>query len=90
MVHELKKVGLKVERQVALPVNYDDVQIDLGYRIDLMVEDTLIIELKTVDKLLPIHMAQLMSYLKLSGKRVGLLINFNTEHLRDGIKRIVL
>jgi len=90
LVHELKKTGLKAETQIALPLSYDGVQIDIGYRLDLLVNDVLIVELKAVDKLTPLHQAQLMSYLKLSGKRVGLLINFNTEHLRDGIKRIVL
>jgi len=90
LVHELKKTGLKIETQIALPLSYDGVQIDIGYRLDLLVNDVLIVELKAVDKLTSLHQAQLMSYLKLSGKRVGLLINFNTEHLRDGIKRIVL
>lgn len=89
LVHELKKAGLKTETQIALPLSYDGVQIDIGYRLDLLVSDVLIVELKAVDKLTPLHQAQLMSYLKLSGKKVGLLINFNTEHLRDGIKRIV-
>ncbi|NTW99335.1 MAG: GxxExxY protein [Geobacteraceae bacterium] len=90
LVHELKKAGLKTETQIALPLRYDGVQIDIGYRLDLLVNDVLIVELKAVDKLTSLHQAQLMSYLKLSGKRVGLLINFNTEHLRDGIKRIIL
>jgi GxxExxY protein len=86
--YELTKRGLKVLSQVTLPVVYDGVEIDLGYRIDLMVEDTVIVELKAVEKVLPIHEAQLLSYLKLSGKRLGLLINFNVLHLVDGIKRI--
>jgi GxxExxY protein len=90
LVHELKKTGLKTETQIALPLAYDGVQIDIGYRLDLLVNDVLIVELKAVDKLTSLHQAQLMSYLKMSGKRVGLLINFNIEHLRDGIKRIVL
>jgi GxxExxY protein len=90
LVHELKKSGLKTETQIALPLSYDGVQIDIGYRLDLLVNDVLIVELKAVDKLTPLHQAQLMSYLKLSGKRLGLLINFNTEHLREGIKRIIL
>jgi GxxExxY protein len=76
--------------QVALPVFYDGVQLDVGYRIDVLVEDCVVVELKAVEKLTSLYQAQLMSYLKLSGKRVGLLINFNTEHLRDGIKRIIL
>ena len=90
LVHELKKAGLKPETQIALPLSYDGLQIDIGYRLDLLVNDVLIVELKAIDKLTPLHQAQLMSYLKLSGKRVGLLINFNTEHLRDGIRRIIL
>lgn len=81
---------MKVKTQLALPLFYDGVHIDIGYRLDLLVSDLLIVELKAVDKLTSLHQAQLMSYLKLSGKRVGLLLNFNTEHLRDGIKRIVL
>lgn len=87
--HELKKRGSRVERQVALPVVYDGVRIDVGYRLDLLVEDAVIVELKAVEKIAPIHEAQLLSYLKLSGKKVGLLINFNVLHLKDGIKRMV-
>jgi len=90
LVHELKKNGVNVLSQVALPVFYDGVQLDVGYRIDVLVEDCVVVELKAVEKLTSLYQAQLMSYLKLSGKRVGLLINFNTEHLRDGIKRIIL
>lgn len=89
LVHELHKVGFHVASQLALPVVYDGIQIDVGYRIDLLVNDSIIVELKAVEKLLPIHQAQLLSYLKLSGKRIGLLINFHELHLRDGIKRMV-
>lgn len=89
LLHELRKLRLKVNTQVALPVAYDGVKIDAGYRLDLLVEDTVIVELKAVEAILPIHQAQLLSYLKLSGKQVGLLINFNVLHLKDGIKRIV-
>jgi GxxExxY protein len=89
LVHELRKAGLRVRTQVALPVVYDGVQLDVGYRIDLLVEELVVVEIKTVESLLPIHKAQLISYLKLSGRQLGLLINFNTVHLRDGIKRIV-
>jgi GxxExxY protein len=89
LLHELRKRGQKVLSQVALPVVYDGVKIDVGYRIDLLVEDVVIVELKAVEKLLPIHDAQLLSYLKLGGYRVGLLINFNVLHLKDGIKRKV-
>ncbi len=87
--HELRKTGIAVERQVALPVRYDGVQIDCGYRTDLLVERKIIIELKAVDKLAPIHEAQLLTYLKLAGLNLGLMINFNVLHLREGIKRIV-
>jgi len=90
LVYELKKNGVKVLSQVALPVSYDGVQLDAGYRIDVIVEDRVIVELKAVEKLTSLHQAQLMSYLKLSGNKVGLLINFNTVHLKDGVKRIVL
>ena len=87
--YELEKRGLKVQQQVGLPVLYDGVRVDLGYRLDLLVEDEIIVELKTVDRLTAVHEAQLLSYLKLSTKRIGLLINFNVAHRRDGIKRMV-
>ena len=86
--HELTKRGLKVLSQVTLPVIYDGVRIDVGYRIDLLVEDAVIVELKAVERLAPLNEAQLLSYLKLSGRKLGLLINFNVEHLKNGIKRI--
>lgn len=87
--HELVQRGLSVRSQVTLPVEYDGVKLDAGYRIDLLVEDAVIVELKSVERLLPIHDAQLLSYLKLSGRQVGLLINFNVLHLKDGIRRMV-
>jgi GxxExxY protein len=90
LLHELRKRGLRAANQEMLPVVYDGVQIDVGYRIDLLVQDMVIVELKAVDALAPIHEAQLLTYLKLSGKKVGLLINFNVLHLKDGIKRRVL
>ena len=89
LIHELKKRGLAVPSQVALPVVYDGVRIDVGYRIDLIVEGLVVVELKAVDAVLPIHQAQLLSYLKLSGRKLGLLMNFNVLHLKDGIKRVV-
>ena len=89
LLHELRQLGLSVATQVSLPIAYDGVKIDVGYRVDLLVEDAVIVELKAVETLLPIHQAQLLSYLKLSGKRVGLLINFNVLHLKNGIKRMV-
>ncbi len=88
--YELIKMGYKVERQKALPVKYENVSLDAGYRIDLLVEDLVIVELKSVEDVLPIHSAQLMTYLKLSGLTLGLLINFNTRDLKQGIKRIVM
>jgi len=87
--YELHKRGLHAQTQVQLPVCYDNLKLDAGYRIDLFVENSVVVELKAVEKLLPIHQAQLLTYLKLSGKPIGLLINFNSVHLKDGIKRIV-
>lgn len=87
--HELRKRGLRVETQVWLPVVYDGVEIEGGYKIDLLVEGQIVVELKLVEQVLEVHKAQLLSYLKLSHKHVGLLINFNVVHLRDGIRRIV-
>ena len=88
--HELVKRGPKVACEVPLPVVYDDVRLDAGYRLDLVVEDTVVVELKAIEALAPIHQAQIISYLKLSGKPIGLLINFHSLHLKDGIKRFVI
>jgi GxxExxY protein len=87
--HELTKRGFKVESQLWVPVLYDGIEIEGGYKIDLLVEAKVIVELKVVEQLLDIHKAQLLSYLKLANKPVGLLINFNVVHLRDGIRRLV-
>jgi GxxExxY protein len=81
LAHELLKRGLNVERQVALPVRYDGVTVDAGYRIDLLINKQVIVELKAVERILNIHQAQLMSYLKLSGCKLGYLLNFNVIHL---------
>ena len=89
LTHELVKRGFRVHCEVPLPVVYDTVKLDVGYRLDLVVEDTVIVELKAVEALAPIHQAQIISYLKLSGKPIGLLINFHSLHLKDGIKRFV-
>ncbi len=89
LVYELKYRGLDVKSQVGLPIKYDRVEIDIGYRIDLLVQNAVIVELKAVEKVRPVHKAQLLSYLKLSGIRIGLLINFNSISLRDGIYRMV-
>jgi len=94
--HELRKAGLRVEAQVSLPVRYDGLEMESGYRIDLLVEETVIVELKCVEALLPIHKAQLLTYLKFANKPLGLLLNFNVVHLnfnvvhlRKGIKRVL-
>jgi GxxExxY protein len=89
LYHELREAGLKVEKEKALPLVYKDVKLDCGYRIDLLVENQIIIELKSVDVLNDIHMAQILTYLKLQNLRYGLLINFNVAKLKDGIRRIV-
>jgi GxxExxY protein len=88
-LHELQKAGLSVQSQVALPVVYGNLRLDSGYRLDLLVADTVIVELKCVEALLPIHKAQLLTYLRLANKPLGLLLNFNVVHLREGIKRVL-
>jgi GxxExxY protein len=90
LVHELTKRGLKVSRQVALPVIYDGMQLDAGFRLDLLVCACVVVELKVVEALLPVHKAQVLTYLKLSGHRLGLLINFNVARIKDGIVRLAL
>jgi GxxExxY protein len=90
LMYEIQKRGIRVRHQVELPVVYETVKVDAGFRIDLLVGEEIVVELKSVDKLLTVHEAQLLTYLKLSGKRLGLLINFNVVHLRDGIKRMVV
>ena len=89
LAYELAERKLKVERQKGLPVTYHGVQLDCGYRIDLLVEGLVVVELKAVERLEPIHQAQLLSYLRLSGCKVGLLINFNVKVLKNGIRRFV-
>jgi GxxExxY protein len=89
LCYELQQQGLNFERQLPFKIEYKEIKIDRGYRLDLLVEDKIVVELKTVDKLLPMHEAQILTYLKLSGKHVGLLINFNVKILKDGIKRFV-
>ncbi|MBS1271708.1 MAG: hypothetical protein MAGBODY4_00840 [Candidatus Marinimicrobia bacterium] len=89
LVHDLSEVGLKIESQKQLPVVYKKVELNCGYRLDLLVENEVIVEIKSVEKLLPIHKAQLLSYLKLANCQVGLLINFNVSLLKNGIKRLV-
>ncbi len=89
MLYELHRRGLRAVAQIELPVLYESVRIDAGYRIDLLVEDLVIVEVKACASLLPVHEAQIISYLKLSDKRLGLLINFHVVHLKDGIRRFV-
>ncbi|HEU5234071.1 MAG TPA: GxxExxY protein [Terriglobales bacterium] len=89
LLYELEKVRFRVAAQVPLPVIYDSVKLDVGYRIDLLVEDLVILELKAIECVQPIHKAQLLSYLRLSKKSLGLLINFNVPHLREGIHRVL-
>ncbi|MEZ5345990.1 MAG: GxxExxY protein [Pyrinomonadaceae bacterium] len=89
LVHELNKIGLKVEKQVALPIVYDGLKLDAGYQLDVLVEQCVIVELKSVERILPIHEAQLLTYLRLANKKLGLLINFNVGLLKHGIVRKV-
>ncbi|PYX78792.1 MAG: GxxExxY protein [Acidobacteria bacterium] len=89
LAHELRSRSLRVQTQVWLPVIYDGIEIEGGYKIDLLVEGVVVVELKVVEQILEIHKAQLLSYLKLSRHSVALLIDFNTVHLRDGIRRLV-
>jgi GxxExxY protein len=89
LVHELRKRGHLIVQQLALPVLYDGICIDLGYRIDLLVDGAIVVEVKSVGKLAPIHNAQVLSYLRLGGYKIGLLLNFNVPYLRDGIRRLV-
>ncbi len=89
LVFEITRLGMKVEEQKPLPVVYKEVKLDCGYRLDLVVEDEIIVEIKAIEKLLPIHDAQLLSYLRLARKKVGLLMNFHVPVLKDGLKRIV-
>jgi GxxExxY protein len=89
LAFELRQMGLKVEEQKSLPVIYREVKLDCGYRLDLVVEESVVVEIKALDQLAPIHDAQLLSYLRLSGRRVGLLINFHVHILKNGLKRIV-
>lgn len=90
LVYELRKKGLKVEEEKPIPVIYEEVKLDCGYRLDLLVEDAVVVELKTVDAFIDVHFAQILTYLRFSDKNVGLLINFNVKSLKNGIKRLIL
>ena len=89
LAHELKGRGLRVQRQITVPIVYNDIRFDEGFRADLIVEDKVIVELKSVENVIPVHKKQLLTYLRLSDKRLGLLINFGSEFIRDGISRVV-
>jgi GxxExxY protein len=90
LYYDLIKSGLKVEKQKALPLIYETVHLEAGYRIDLFVENCIVIEVKSIDEFADIHMAQILTYLKLSNCSLGLLANFNVCHLKDGIKRVII
>lgn len=87
---ELQNVGLRVERQVAVPVIYKEIKLECGYRIDLLIENQVVIELKVVDAFNPVHEAQILTYMKFADKPIGLLINFNVTLLKNGIKRYII
>jgi len=89
LTYELKKLGYKCEKEVGVAMQYEDVRLDLGFRADLIVENLVIIELKAVEKVLPVHKKQLMAYLRLTGMKLGLLVNFNVNLIKDGIERVV-
>ena len=89
LAHELRKLGLNVQRQVPIPIRYDELVFDEGFRADLLVEDIVIVELKSVEKLIRVHSKQVLTQLRLSGRRLGLLLNFGEAHLKEGIERIV-
>ena len=89
LAHELQKAGLEFARQLTLPLIYDGMRIDAGYRLDLLVSNSVVIEVKAVEALLAVHRAQLLSYLRLGGYRLGYLLNFNVRLMKDGISRVV-
>jgi len=89
LYHVISGKGLKVEKQKGMPLVFQETKLDLGYRLDLLVEDEIIVEIKAVEALNDVHLAQILTYMKISGCKLGLLINFNCRHLKDGIRRIV-
>ncbi|OAB31414.1 GxxExxY protein [Flavobacterium fryxellicola] len=89
LFYELKKQGLKIEKQKKLPLVYEEIQLDVGYRIDIIVEDKFIVEIKSVEALTDVHLAQLLTYLRLSNCKLGLLINFNVSLLKNGVRRVI-
>jgi GxxExxY protein len=89
LVYELSRRGLTARQQVSMPVQYDDIRLDVGYRIDVLVNECVVLELKCAEKLLPVHRAQLLTYLRLGAYRIGLLLNFHSTHMRDGLMRVI-
>jgi GxxExxY protein len=89
LAHELTNQGLKVRNQVPVPIRYEELTIENGYRVDLLVDDRVVVELKAIEAVLPVHRGQLLSYLRLGGFKLGYLLNFNVAHMRDGITRMV-
>jgi GxxExxY protein len=89
LAYDLKEISLEVKQQVSMPFVYKEIKLDIGYRLDLLIENKVIVEIKSVESLAPVHYAQLLTYLKLSNLKLGLLINFNTKLLKDGIHRVV-
>ena len=90
LAYELKKKGLEVQEEYPVPVVYEEVKLECGYRMDLLVNNTVVVELKTVDAFMDVHYAQILTYLKLGEKKIGLLVTFNTKRLKDGLKRFVM
>lgn len=88
LVYELKKLGIPVSNQVDVPLVYDEISMDVGFRADVIVDDKVIVEIKSIENVIPVHKKQLLTYLKLSGRKLGLLANFNVELMKDGITRI--
>ncbi|MCK4328830.1 GxxExxY protein [candidate division WOR-3 bacterium] len=89
LFYELNMNNIKCKRQIAIPVIYENIKMDIGFRADLIIEDKVIVELKSVENIMPVHKKQLLTYLKLTGMKLGLLVNFNVELIKDGITRIV-
>lgn len=89
LAYDLQLAGFKVQSQLELPFTYKEIKLNVGYRMDLLVENKVMVEIKSIEKLAPVHFSQTLTYLKLSGVKLGLLMNFNTEYLKDGIHRVV-
>jgi len=90
LYYELENAGFEVQEELVLPINYKNLKLNKAYRMDLLVNEQVVIEVKSVETVLPVHQAQLLTYMKLSGYNIGLLLNFNVKHLRDGLKRYIM